>query len=206
MKNGIRKLISAVLCLTLLFTLSSAAFAKAKAPAPKNFKDVKPGHWAYEAIMWRLDRNIIDGVGGNRFDPNGTVTRAQFAKMMVNTLDLKEYAPQTPSFLDVKKNSWEYPCVESAKPYLTGFRTSPEIIKAVTAGSEGGMAVALVNAMGYQNEKVDESILVSLKTASIPRISKLAYHCITDIEDYGKQTVVRSQGNLTAQACAAQSL
>src|SRR5690554_8161022 len=102
MENGIRKLISAVLCLTLLFTLSSAAFAKAKAPAPKNFKDVKPGHWAYEAIMWMLDRNIIDGVGGNRFDPNGTVTRAQFAKMMVNTLDLKEYAPQTPSFLDVK--------------------------------------------------------------------------------------------------------
>ena len=208
MKNGIRKLISAVLCLTLLFTLSSAAFAKAKAPAPINFKDVKPGHWAYEAIMWMLDRNIIDGVGGNRFDPNGTVTRAQFAKMMVNTLDLKEYAPQTPSFLDVKKNSWEYPYVESAKPYLTGFRTSTgDYFKPSLPAVREDMAVALVNAMGYQNEKVDESILDQFedKHQISPNLRKhvalsVKYGLIKGTTDKGR-LLFDPQGNLTrAQA------
>jgi len=156
MKNGIRKLISVVLCFTLLFSVSSLAFAKSAQSNSKQFKDVKPGHWAYDAIMWMLERSIIDGVGGDRFDPNGIVTRAQFAKMMVNTLNLKKYSPETPSFLDVKKNSWEYPYVESAKPYLTGFRTSSgDYFKPSLAAVREDMAVALVNALGYQGESID---------------------------------------------------
>ena len=117
MKNRLKKLIS-VLCLVLLLSVTSSAFAKAKAPqgpqGPKSFKDVQPGHWAYDAIVWMLDRNIIDGVGGNRFEPNATVTRSQFAKMMVNTLGLKLYQPETPSFLDVGK-SWAYPLLRAPK-------------------------------------------------------------------------------------------
>lgn len=161
MKNRLKKLISVFLCLVLLLSVTSSAFAKAKEPqGPKSFKDVKPGHWAYDAIMWMLDRKIIDGVGGDRFEPNTAVTRSQFAKMMVNTLGLKLYQPETPSFLDVDKKSWAYPYVESAKAYLTGFKTSGgHYYKPNLAAVREDMAVALVNAMGYQNETVDESIL-----------------------------------------------
>ena len=208
MKNGIRKLISVVLCLTLVFSVSSSVFAKSSQPNIKGFKDVKPGHWAYDAIMWMLERNIIDGVGGDRFDPNGVVTRAQFAKMMVNTLNLKKYSPETPSFLDVKKNSWEYPYVESAKPYLTGFRTSSgDYFKPSLAAVREDMAVALVNALGYQNETADTSILDQFadKDQISPNLRKhvalsVKYGLIQGTTSNGR-LLFDPQGNLTrAQA------
>lgn len=128
--------------------------------------------------------------------------------MMVNTLDLKEYAPQTPSFLDVKKNSWEYPYVESAKPYLTGFRTSTgDYFKPSLPAVREDMAVALVNAMGYQNEKVDESILDQFedKHQISPNLRKhvalsVKYGLIKGTTDKGR-LLFDPQGNLTrAQA------
>src|SRR5690606_13736978 len=68
--------------------------------------------------------------------------------------------PETPSFLDVKKNSWEYPYVESAKPYLTGFRTAAgDYFKPSLPAVREDMAVALVNALGYLNDPVDLGIL-----------------------------------------------
>jgi len=208
MKNGIRKLISVVLCFTLLFSVSSLAFAKSAQSNSKQFKDVKPGHWAYDAIMWMLERSIIDGVGGDRFDPNGIVTRAQFAKMMVNTLNLKKYSPETPSFLDVKKNSWEYPYVESAKPYLTGFRTSSgDYFKPSLAVVREDMAVALVNALGYQGESIDTSILNQFadKDQISPNLRKhvalsVKYGLIVGKTENGR-LLFDPQGNLTrAQA------
>ena len=81
MKNRFKRLISVVLCLTLILSISSLAFAKTNGQQKvKDFKDVRPGHWAYDAIMWMLERNIIDGVGGNRFEPDGIVTRAQLPR------------------------------------------------------------------------------------------------------------------------------
>ena len=139
MKNGIRKLISAVLCLTLLFYAFVCGFCKGQSSCTKNFKDVKPGHWAYEAIMWMLDRNIIDGVGGNRFDPNGTVTRAQFAKMMVNTLDLKEYAPQNAFIPGCEEEFVGVPVCGKCQAIPHRIQNlHRRLFQAVTAGSEGG--------------------------------------------------------------------
>ncbi len=209
MKNRSRRLISVVLCLTLLFSLSATVFAKAKDPQPKSFKDVKPNHWAYDAIMWMLGRNIIDGVGGDRFDPNGMVTRAQFAKMMVNTLDLKKYTPETPSFLDVKKNSWEYPYVESAKPYLTGFRTAAgDYFKPSLPAVREDMAVALVNALGYLNDPVDLGILDQFadKDQISPNLRKhvalsVKYGLIVGKPKNGR-LVFDPQGNLTRAEAA----
>ncbi len=162
MKINVKALLSLLVCIMLLLSSSFQTFAEKGASKDKSrsFKDVPKGFWAYDDIMWMLDRNIIDGIGDDLFSPNSTVTRSQFAKMMVNTLNLQRYSPDTPSFLDVKKNSWEYSYVEAAKPYLTGFRTSSgDYFKPLQAAVREDMAVALVVALGYHNETVDESIL-----------------------------------------------
>jgi hypothetical protein len=209
MKNRFKRLISVVLCLTLILSISSLAFAKTNGQQKvKDFKDVRPGHWAYDAIMWMLERNIIDGVGGNRFEPDGIVTRAQFAKMMVNTLGLKLFQPETPSFLDVDKKSWAYPYVESAKPYLTGFKTaSGHYFKPNLTAVREDMAVALVNAMGYNKDTVDESILDQFedKNQISPNLRKhvaisVKYGLIKGTTKNGR-LLFDPQGNLTrAQA------
>jgi len=162
MKKNIKVFISLFVCIVLLFTSSLPVFASNNNNKnnSRRFKDVQEDYWAYEDIMWMLEKNIIDGIGNGLFNPNNTVTRAEFAKMMVNTLNLQCYSPDTPSFLDVKKSAWEYSYVEAAKPYLTGFRTTNgDYFKPSQAAVREDMAVALVKALGYQNETADESIL-----------------------------------------------
>lgn len=162
MRGKMKRLVALFICVTLMFALALPANAANYRSIlnSRGFKDVPKGHWAYDEIMWMLERKIIEGIGNNVFNPKGIVTRAEFAKMMVLTLDLEKYSPDTPSFLDVKKNSWEYQYVESAKPYLTGFRTSGgDYYKPSQSAVREDMAVALVNALGYQGETYDESLL-----------------------------------------------
>ncbi len=151
------RIISLILCIAMIFSVTSTVYATNN---KYWFSDVKESHWAYDQIMWMLENKIIEGVGNERFDPSGIVTRAQFAKMMVLTLKIQLYSPGTPSFLDVSRNDWEYPYVESAKAYLTGFRSSAgDNYRPDQQAVREDMAVALVKALGYGNESVDESIL-----------------------------------------------
>lgn len=166
MGKNVRRIISAIICVMLIFCSSVPAFAsknnnnQSSKKSNKYFKDVKEDYWAYKYIMWMLDRGIVNGIGNDMFNPEGTVTRAEFAKMMVKTLDLKLYSPDKPTFEDVNKKSWEYQYVESAKNYLTYYKTSTgNYFKPSQPSVREDMAVALVKALGYQDEDVDVSIL-----------------------------------------------
>jgi len=210
MKKNLRGLISFFICIIMLFSTSVPAFATQNDSKSNSryFKDVKEDYWAYKDIMWMLEKNIIEGEGDGKFNPNGTVTRAQFAKMMVNTLNLQRYSPETPSFLDVKKKAWEYSYVEGAKTYLTGFRTdSGDYFKPSQSAVREDMAVALVKALGYQNEAVEETILNTFADAGQISTNLRKYVALSVkyglIQGYAQngQTLFNPQGNLTrAQA------
>lgn len=70
-------------------------------------------HWARESIKSMTAKNVVNGVGRDLFKPNENVTRAEFAKMIVASLetDLLEYNNE---FKDVKKSSWYAPYVATA--------------------------------------------------------------------------------------------
>ncbi|MGE5614577.1 MAG: S-layer homology domain-containing protein [Bacillota bacterium] len=162
MRRKMKKVLALLICAMLACALALPVSAKSSQSLvnSRGFKDVPKGHWAYEEIMWMFEKKIIDGIGNNMFNPDGVVSRAEFAKMMVLTLGLEKYSPDTPSFLDVSKKSWEYPYVESAKTYLTGFRASNgDYYRPKMPAVREDMAVALVKALGYQGESYDESLL-----------------------------------------------
>ena len=54
--------------------------------APKGFtsafSDVPAGEWYTDAVAWANAKNIVNGVGENKFDPNGTITREQMAAIL----------------------------------------------------------------------------------------------------------------------------
>lgn len=56
--------------------------------APR-FSDIV-GHWGEADILKLASLGIISGVGGGKFDSEGTVTRAQFARMIVGAMGLGE--------------------------------------------------------------------------------------------------------------------
>jgi hypothetical protein len=73
------------------------------------FIDLDGVEWAREAIEWLASERGILGIGGNRFDPFGQVTRAQFARFVVLTLQLQaDYANAEDStrFSDVDAADW----------------------------------------------------------------------------------------------------
>jgi len=55
------------------------------APASAQYADLTERHWAYSQMSRAHALGIINGVGGNRMDPDGALTWAQFLAMMSRT-------------------------------------------------------------------------------------------------------------------------
>jgi hypothetical protein len=65
------------------------------------FPDVTSTHPYYAAISGMASRGIIGGYANGNFGPNDLVTRQQFAKMIVKTLDLPVTGTEPCPFVDV---------------------------------------------------------------------------------------------------------
>ncbi|MCM3127975.1 S-layer homology domain-containing protein [Paenibacillus provencensis] len=70
----------------------------------KSFADLSAGHWAESAVKQLAARQIVEGTTMERFEPNRTVTRAEFAAMLARLLDLEGEAQE--DFTDVSSDQW----------------------------------------------------------------------------------------------------
>lgn len=103
------KICAFALVLCLLLGMVPSAFAAEKV----TFNDVAETDSFYPAVAWGVESGITNGVGDNRFDPVGQVTRAQvvtFLWRMAGTPTPKE----TETFTDVEKGSWYETAVQWA--------------------------------------------------------------------------------------------
>jgi hypothetical protein len=96
------------------------------APNP-NFTDVKPGDYGYEEIAKAVELGFISGktdpkTGKKYFDPWGTLTREQMAKILVLAYGLK--GTYHTDFKDVPKGSWSYGYISTlaANNITTGYQ------------------------------------------------------------------------------------
>lgn len=81
------------------------------------FADLTATEWARKEIESMAAKGIIQGVGNNNFAPQSTLTRAQFATMIVNAFKLQNTTVEN-VFTDVKDTDWFYSAVLSA--YASG--------------------------------------------------------------------------------------
>ncbi|NPV91675.1 MAG: hypothetical protein HPY50_12965 [Firmicutes bacterium] len=65
------------------------------------------GHWARVTIEELAKADIVKGVSGRRFNPEGKITRAEFAALLNRALKLPEPASK-PTFTDVRPTDWFY--------------------------------------------------------------------------------------------------
>lgn len=77
----------------------------------KTFEDIS-GHQSKKEIEALACRNIINGKGENLFEPDSTMTRAEFATIVVKSLGM-ELSPES-KFSDVTPNDWHYLYVSTA--------------------------------------------------------------------------------------------
>lgn len=78
-----------------------------------NFGDIA-SHWAKDDIELLFSKGIIAGITDKQFAPDATITRAQFATLLVKALGLADAQPANATFKDVKSGAWYYGAVEAA--------------------------------------------------------------------------------------------
>ncbi len=105
-------------------TVAADRFTFAQQPAA--FSDVPTTYWAYQAIEAMAGRGIVSGFPDGAFQPDATLTRAEFVKMLVLSLHLQPDAAAT-AFSDVPPRAWFAPYVSAA--------VEAQIVQGVTSRS-----------------------------------------------------------------------
>ena len=118
------------------------------------FPDIE-NHWARQAVETLAARGIVDGKAGGSFDPNGLLTRAEFAKLLVMALGLEVESSAPSPFADVSDGAWYVSAVKAASEagLVTGDsgRFRPE-----EPMTREQMAAVLVRAVGMRGGDVEE--------------------------------------------------
>ena len=122
------------------------------------FTDLSDDYWAIPAINKMIELKVLDGYPDKTFKPSNSITRAEFAKILVLALKLNNHA--TIEFGDVPSTHWAYDYIKNASNCLTGYSrgTSLYYLPDEYALRED-MTVAMVYAAGLQNEDYDLSVL-----------------------------------------------
>lgn len=115
------------------------------------FKDFNPNHWAYKEVQAMVESGIIAGYKDNTFRPNKEVTRAEYAKLLVLSLNL-DNNPTGQTFEDVDKTFWAYSEIQRSNNYLTGYRYNDGKLyfKPRDVAVREDVAVSLVKAKGLK--------------------------------------------------------
>lgn len=102
---NIKKTITALILAAAAITPSALA---------ANFTDTH-GHWAESIINTLADKGVVSGISATQFNPDGTVTRAEFLRMALGAAGIGTEVPyRDGECLDVKSDAWYAPTVQSA--------------------------------------------------------------------------------------------
>lgn len=125
------------------------------------FTDLGKAAWAREAINGLAAAGIVNGKSDTEFAPNDTVTRAEFAKMLMGVFGLDSGAYRTSSFGDVSTDAWYFNSVETA--YNLGIingigngQFAPNAL--ITRQDMAVMVVRAANVCGVSLPEVEEGI------------------------------------------------
>ena len=84
-------------------------------PRTPSFKDLKPDHWAYEAVEAAVYNGFVKGYPDGSFRPEAPVTRAETAALLLRLTSEPVPAIIPPCVLkDVKPSCWAWPQVVAA--------------------------------------------------------------------------------------------
>lgn len=75
------------------------------------FKDVKPGSYYYDAVLWAVEKGITKGKDKTHFAPSSVCTREQVVTFLWRAYDCPEPETTTNPFQDVKSTSYAYKAI-----------------------------------------------------------------------------------------------
>jgi len=87
---------------TVLSRLAGANLDNSASNGP-SFDDVSQSGWYFAAVEWATELGVVQGIGGNNFAPNASITREQIAVMLyryVSMMDIELQVSEGTVFID----------------------------------------------------------------------------------------------------------
>ncbi len=186
----------------LIFAVTAALSANAYAA---EFLDIK-GHWAEDVINRLSDRGIVSGADEYTFLPESAVTRAEYLKMIMNTVGIAETECGDEGCLDAKKSDWYVGYLKSAMdkgliPHemLTGYKS--EIVREndtsyvkYSGSFNGGLAITREE-MAFLTAGMYQYILNASTMKGLAEPDELAFSDNADISRWAQSGVKMAVAN-----------
>ncbi len=126
------------------------------------FSDVSENHWAYDVISQMAREQILSGYPDGTFLPNKSISRAEFAKILVLSLNMNQ--EQGYKFSDVSEEHWAKGYIDTISNYLDAyiegenrfFRPDKEVVREEVVR-------AMVLALGIDTSESEPAILNRFK-------------------------------------------
>lgn len=109
MKSLGKRVFSAALACVLL--VSATVSLNASAASASTMTDIPSGSWYESAVRYCLNNNYMNGESETKFNPNGTVSRAQMVQVLYNLEGQPGYTSGHTPFEDITPGSWYYNAV-----------------------------------------------------------------------------------------------
>jgi len=147
MKKEILLLVGIILVFSLSFSYAVS----------NRFSDVLDSHWANEAIKVLNDYGIINGYPDGTFKPDNTISRAEFAKLIVSVLNLDTSAAKDTNYSDVSKTHWAYKYIKTISPLLPTSKSSKFYPDEPIIRQD--VATAIINAVEWENKEYNQKTI-----------------------------------------------
>ena len=123
-------------------------------PIKKTFNDIDNYEWAMTEILALANKNIISGVDENRFEPERSITREEFAKIIVSALGASDYSYSKNVFSDASDGDWFVKYINIAAELGIVNGTGVGVFGTGNYITRQDMAVMIYNALKYRNVNV----------------------------------------------------
>ena len=75
-------------------------------PTYSDFTDLDPNGWYHDGVNYMIENGMMNGVGNDMFEPNGSVTRAMLVTILYRQAGSPSVEGKTNPFIDVKPNKY----------------------------------------------------------------------------------------------------
>lgn len=147
-----------------------------------SFTDIQT-HWAKTCIEKLADLNVISGYQDGTFKPDASVTRAEFAALLLKAFPGQPKIRNPLTFKDVPTTFWAKTAIDTA--YQTGFLSGypDNLFKPEEKIPRVQVLVALANGLEY------------VATHPVSEILDLAFDDVTDIPNYALNSLAGATEN-----------
>lgn len=138
-------------------------------------------HWASDYVTRLKQKGAIDGFPDGTFRPDNTITRAEFAKIVVSVLGIKNEGEVT--YADVAKDSWYYDCVAAATEAKLIYGTDSGFLPDKNITRQDAVVI-IARALAYKN--------ISLPTSGIEfsDMNLVSDYAVSSVKGLGELGIV----------------